>query len=424
MVLSNKKRKVCMKKSIMSLFFGFSLVCSGGLFAWTAQDFGLTYEDQVKLSQTDGDYAFMTPRVASEVTKAWKKFGLCDMINPELECIVEAAKRGNRVVPWETMRKTMDEVCRCDRNNPVFKEYCRYLKNGDARITLAPEGSGDDATRAIVCTTLVPCPTMPPTCVNNPNQTVLCNLGVGCLQACNALIENLWVSGCIFFQDFGELVFHAADFAYILDECCTSQVAQPQAPPYRIIPAYHVFTTDVGYPLGCLTQTISRRIPTIGTGAVEDPGFGPYGSPSVDFCVPADFDDNSPESVEVDICFFTHSGDNQATGNVCFEVCFEFLTGDGTDFGATVDGTVLVGSSVTNTTAGPYVNYVATACITPAAAVITPGGRGKLVVVRRDDGTGGFDAPLYISSIVFRYPRRPSKLPFNCPGSVGSCPIP
>ena len=75
---------------------------------------------------------------------------------------------------------------------------------------------------------------------------------------------------------------------------------------------------------------------------------------------------------------------------------------------------------------GPYVNYVVTACITPAAAVITPGGRGKLVVARSTTmpAFNGFDAPLYISSIVFRYPRRPSKLPFNCPGSVGGCPQP
>ncbi len=293
---------------------------------------------------------------------------------------------------------------------------CAFLFFNSAGLLALTKEEPRPRPRALAnCPAFVPCPTMPPTCVNDPNQTIICNLGVNCLQACDALIENLWISGCLYFQDCAEITFSAMEFSAVFDESCTGLILDPQAPPYRLSPAYHVFTSDIIYPGDpiCSRQLVARRVPIIGIPSTADP----EPAPAVDFCVPADFDAASAESVEVDICFFTHAAGPVDEGFVAFTVCYETKAQGVQGFGGAVTGSEVTGDiPVDNTpTAGaPLNHYVATACI-PAGSGFDPGDQAALVIRRTDDGAS-FDLPIYISSISFRYPRRACLLPFNaCP---------
>lgn len=204
--------------------------------ALTARDCGLTPKDHERLVRCTEECVYVTPVVCKEIVEAWKR---CtpDCRCPELDRVVQAVKAGNKVVPCCDMERTLDRLCRCDKKNTVLRDYREYVMRGDADICYGPMPTKGPGPRALAnCQTFAECPTMPPTCMNSPNQTVICNLGASCFQACDALIENLWVSGCLYFQGCGELTFTAAEFGILLDESCTGLIQDPQAPPNDCAP--------------------------------------------------------------------------------------------------------------------------------------------------------------------------------------------
>ncbi len=414
------KKEPSMKKIISFSVLSFALFCGAQLSALTARDCGLTPKDHERLATSDTGCVYVTPRVCEEITKTWRKY---DRECPELSRVIKEVKDGNKVVPCRDMERALDRLCRCDQKNTVLRDYREYVMRGDADICYGPMPTKG---RALAnCQTFAVCPTMPPTCMNNPNQTVICNLGADCLQACNALIENLWVSGCIFFQDYGELAFTAAEFGLILDESCTGIILDPQAPPYRLAPAIHVFTSDLLYAgQNCPSQILVRRMPLVGTQAAADPN---EPRPAVDFCMPADFDVNSPEAIEIDLCFFTRADLCCNEADVKFDACYEVrpnanpVIEDQEGFGATITAitgecTTSVESDVQAGYGGPLNHYLCTICI-PDTSDFTPGAQVHLVIRRVDTGvfaSGDFEGPAYLSSITFRYPRVVCPLPVNC----------
>lgn len=408
-----------MNKIISFIFVACLTTCSASILALTAEECGLTYDDQMMLAHKDGDCVFMTPQVAQEITKVCKKFGLWKTINPAMECIIDAAKKGNRVVSADMMHQVMKEICRYDKNNIVFKEYRKSLDSGDASITLAPKNrNNNEKTRVLTpCPTSAVCPTGPPTCASNSKQTVFCNLGVNCFQACNALIENLWVSGCFKFPDCGEVIFTAQEFGAMFEDSCTSLIPTETGvafptPPYRLGAAFDVFTDGINDTGSCQGQLVVRTMPKVAD--VARP------APYVCFCVPGDFDAASDNSVEIDICFVVPQ--TPAAGDsVEFVLCYEFrdsteldfIHSDGTNQTTTDTNTVTVAVPTGTAT---FNHYTATACI-PASSVAALDIARIAFERTTPDGTE-FDASVYATSITFRYPRTQCELPI----SGGNCP--
>jgi len=161
---------------------------------------------------------------------------------------------------------------------------------------------------------------------------------------------------------------------------------------------------------------IVRRVPIIGNPS-DNPPMPTPPHPAVDFCVPCDFDIVSVQAVEVEVCFFTLANSDGESGKVSFGVCYEFKDKDTQGFAGKEDsvaGFSVIGVNDTPTGEDPLNHYVGTACI-PAGSGINAGDQARLVVARIETDEG-FDRPIYISTITFRYPSRgAAKLPFNCP---------
>lgn len=356
-------------------------------------------------------YVVVTPEVCDALRDICDKFEICGMVCPKVEEMMRAIKRGEMVVSCDDICEVVRVARTCDPKNPVLKKY-QCDMNADARCTPCPKGP--ESTKFVLCPPFATCPTAPPNCVFDPNQSFIPNIGAVCLQACEALIENLWVSGCVFFKDCAELIFTAQEFGAMFDECTgiiqsETGVAFP-TPPYRLNAAFDVFVDGINETGDCPGQLVVRTMPP--SNLTTRP------APYVCFCVPADFDSNGPD-VEFDICFVVPAG-NAPSGVIEFNVCHEFVN-DGTADFIFPDGSGQVSTEtnavpVANATTATFNHYTATACI-PASDVAALD-IGRIAFERTAPGSPEFDFPVYITSVTFRYPRVQCLLPVN----GGNCP--
>lgn len=388
------------------------LFSSAGLVALTAQECGLSAEDVACLKRADNTrYAWLTPNVCEELSKVCRTVKRSQK-RRDIKRVVDYIKKENKVCDYAWVERAVDTALQCSPHNKKLKNYKAALKKGDAQICRSPKAPDYKTTRFLInCPTFVPCPTMPPVVPTGTKQTVICNLGTDFLQACDILVENLWISGCIHFEDCGELVFSALEFGAHWNESCTSIISDPA--PYRLAPTYDVFVDgiyDSGNATECRSNLVARALP-ISTDT-QTP------APFIDFCVPADFDVNSPGNTEIDICFLVNTG-GLTDDEVQFQICFEFRA-DGEqgfiDFVGTNASTVDTNEVVI--TAGPvgtFDHYTATACIPPG--FIAPDDMVRLEFIRVAPGQE-FANPVYATSLAFRYPRTVCKQP------VGNCPAP
>lgn len=99
-------------------------------------------------------------------------------------------KPADKRIMIEAMRKIFKELG--IKYVYMFGDNCEDFMRG-------PDGPDDySIAKFLTCGTFATCPTAPPTCMNQTPQIVICNLGVVCLQGCNALFENVWISGCLY----------------------------------------------------------------------------------------------------------------------------------------------------------------------------------------------------------------------------------
>ena len=167
-------------------------------------------------------------------------------------------------------------------------------------------------TRALLCPTSATCPTRPPTCVNNSKQTVFCNLAASCFQACSALMENLWVSGCISFQDCGEITRTASQFL----KRCNTDLINFDPDEFDIVALYDVFVDGIYDATPCRSNLVGAKVEQEDISSETD--F--LSLPSVQFCMPVDYTNLAQDNkkITLDICFVVPADGSAPDGDVAF----------------------------------------------------------------------------------------------------------
>lgn len=367
----------------------------------------LSKADRTQLAKGT-ECAYMTPELRSEFIKRCTKERSC----PATRRVVANIKKGNALIDCRTLESALKTACEMCPYNECFKQAGEDLKGGDSRITRSPRGpSRPERVTKLTCTTFAMCPDTVPTFINNPtrNPVVQCDLDVARFAACQAIIENLFISGCLFFNYCNEIVFNVSDFGALFNDSCTGTILNGE--PYRFAPAFKVFTDNIYPGSDCKSQLVAREVPPSGDDQTP--------LPFVDFCIPADYAPGN-DPIEVDICFVVPCV-NSTDNDIRFEVCAEFV-GVGGGFinpanlvqVQTADYTIQVTSCVAG---GPAFTYQrVTACIDSNLA--QAGDIARLMFRRVAPAMDEYPDPVYVTSLIFRYPAQTCHLPVN----AGDCP--
>ena len=364
----------------------------------SATNSGLSDLDMKRLSELDKQWAVVTPRFEQEFLKVSMQSH--HDVDTAVSRVRNDLNKGFSVICYQEMQKSLDMLLQSDPNNKILEEYYEYLKNGDAVIYL--ERNPRAPTRQLNCPPSIPCPTLPPTCVNDMS-TLICNVRINCARICTALVEDLWVSGCIFFRDCAELIFTSSDFGNLFDSICVTGVSDPQ----KFVVSHKVFTQNIYQGDNCESQLMAREV-LPGDQTQTPVAF-------VDFAIPVDFDATDTNPIEVDIHFLVPIA-NDTTGNILFEVCSEFKE-NGTLPYIVTPPTATSAELINVTNFGgteSFNHYKVTACLDNSG--IAGCGLGRLMFRRIVAPDTEFNLPVYVVSLVFRYPRMSCRLPINCTG--------
>ncbi len=403
-IVHEKERAVhCVMRMLLLtlMIFGVEIGAKQGqanMLSVPASEIGLSELDVQRLSEAEKRWAVVTPGVQKAFLKVVKQLKASDRANAPVDKVRTELELGISVIDYQTMKEALDILLESDPTNGDLERYRGYLRAGDAEINLTRAPSA--LTRQLDCPPSTPCPTMPPIC---PTATLICNLDVQCIEICTALIEDLWVSGCIHFRDCGELIFTAAQFANVFDtSCLASGVAQPQL----FVVSQRVFSEDIYQGDNCESQLIAREV--LPSATQQTP------VTFVDFAIPVDLDVFDPNPIEVDIHFLVPI-DNSAMGNIQFEVCYEFKENGNVPYIVTPLLTELSDELAVTNFGGPasFNHYKVTACLNDKTG-LAGCGLGRLMLRRVLPLVAEFNLPVYVVSMVFRYPRIPCQLPINC----------
>lgn len=365
----------------------------------------LSQADKAKLLSRDYDsYVAMSPALQNEFITLAEEGEKC----PAVQRIKKTIRQGNTLVRYDLLDDALKTVCKKRPNNRYFHQARYDLREGNSRLTSTPQPATREPATRLVCTTFATCPNTVPTFVNDPvrDPAVICDLDVARFVACQALIENLYISGCLTFNYTNELIFTVTEFGLLWDDSCTGMIIGGD--PYRFGAAGDIFVDNIYPGTDCRSQLMGRAIPN--STEVQQP------LPFIDFCIPFDY---SPRNVqlEVDICFLIPCSDT--TGDqVRFEVCAEFAA-LGQEF---IDSSNLIQATTNNYTIiavpcdSAFTYHRVTACIDSNLA--QPGDIARLMFRRVAPVVDEHPEPVYVTSVVFRYPARSRDLPVN----GGLCP--
>ncbi|NRB21335.1 hypothetical protein HRU45_01165 [Candidatus Dependentiae bacterium] len=159
-----------MKNILRVLAYVFLSVQCANMFTLTTKDCDLSDEDVARLTRArDHKYAFVTPKLCNQLCLIYEKDAISRTAKWHLCSVVEEIKKGNCVVECTILCEAVRAALTCEPKNSVLLDYQQCLASGDACISLSPKSPENKVSRSLLCpTTIGACPTMPPTCVNNP----------------------------------------------------------------------------------------------------------------------------------------------------------------------------------------------------------------------------------------------------------------